>query len=133
MGIFGGTSSKNNDADEQKKQAHIQLVQNEIHIEEENIKTIETERALLHDLKTKLELDHKKASHGLSDDLLLIKKKTDELHVITVRADNLKKETERIAAEMRENEKKLADRSRELLRCQAELKQEKKRLQDEMH
>lgn len=133
MGIFGGTQSKGGGADDQRHQADIRRMGSEIQIEEGVIKTLERDCAELHTLKTKLELDHKKASRELNDDTLLIKKMEGELHAITLRAEKLKKETERIEAEMRENEKKYLEQSRELLRLQVELKQEKKKLQDLSH
>ncbi len=133
MGIFGGTQSKGGDADDQRHQADIRRMGSEIQIEEGVIKTLERDCAELHTLKTKLEFDHKKALRELNDDTLLIKKMEGELHAITLRSEKLKKETEHIEAEMRENEKKYLEQSRELLRLQVELKQEKKKLQDLSH
>ncbi len=136
MGIFGGAgkqSNTGNDADKERLATERRRRANEIQIEESNIKTLETECAQLHTLKTKLELDHKKALREFTDDTLLIKKMQGDLHIIMLRAEKLKKETERIEAEMRQNEKKLTEQSRELLRQQVELKQEKKRFQDLSH
>lgn len=133
MGIFGGTQSSGKNADQQRHDADLRRMASEIQIEEGVIKTLERDCTELHTLKTKLELDHKKASREFNDDTLLIKKMEVELHTITLRAEKSKKETERIEAEMRENEKKYAEQSRELLRLQLELKQEKKKFQDLSH
>ena len=136
MGIFGGTGAQlntGNDADKQRHAAEMRRMADEIQIKEAAIKRLEIECAKLHTLKTKLELDHKKALGEFNDDTLLIKKMQEDLRTVTLRAEKSKKEAERIEAEKRENEKKQAEQSRELLRQQAELKQEKKRLQDLTH
>jgi chromosome segregation ATPase len=133
MGLFvSGSKSTGKNSSDPAQEALVRRMKDEIRTEEDAIKSLEAKCDQLHILKTKLELDHKKVSHELNDDSLLMKKIEGELHVITLRTEKTQKERDRIEAEMRENEKQSAEQSRELLRLQAELKQEKKRLENQL-